>query len=527
MNMLTYLAPPLVGAFIGYTTNYIAIRMLFRPLKPWRILGIRVPMTPGVIPAKRHDLAENIGEMVGEHLLTSKDVSRALTEEKFHSELLLLIEARVETLLEKDLGPVASLVPKRFSSYFDVGIKILRWRFLKHLHNHLDSKTFTENLAATIKTHLDEFMTKEASTCISAQSREHLATSVQQTLENFLGSPAVKEWLNDFINQQIDTFLAKDGCLDDLLPSSISKPMLSKLEALTPELLKKFAKMLEEPQMQDKIAGAINNAIKGLIQSLGPMAAMISNFISPELIDQKIRAYLADKGDELGQMLLDDQVQQRVASLLGDKARQFMSTPVNKLLADVDPAHIDQTRKWLAEVAGTIIASPGTAATIKTLVDKGLASQEHRPVKDILIDLFGNEGLDKATDWTTEEITNVIRSRKTKRILDNLVVELVEQKLLTDPIGPLSTFLPKEVQYGISDYLLQQISALLIREVPDLVDALNIRHIVARKVNSLDLLRLEGLLMGIMQEQFKYINLFGGLLGFIIGLGNLIFFIGL
>ena len=49
--------------------------MLFRPLHPWHIFGLRVPMTPGVIPAKRHQLAENMGEVVGDHLLTSKEIA--------------------------------------------------------------------------------------------------------------------------------------------------------------------------------------------------------------------------------------------------------------------------------------------------------------------------------------------------------------------------------------------------------------------------------------------------------------------
>ena len=77
---LAYAGPPLLGAFIGYLTNKVAIRMLFRPLKRWHILGIPVPMTPGVIPSKRHDLAINIGEMVGTHLLTSKDIGAALSD---------------------------------------------------------------------------------------------------------------------------------------------------------------------------------------------------------------------------------------------------------------------------------------------------------------------------------------------------------------------------------------------------------------------------------------------------------------
>ena len=74
---LPYLIPPLLGGVIGYVTNYIAIRMLFRPLRPWRLVGIRVPLTPGIIPSKRGELARKMGEMVGEHLLTVDDVGRA------------------------------------------------------------------------------------------------------------------------------------------------------------------------------------------------------------------------------------------------------------------------------------------------------------------------------------------------------------------------------------------------------------------------------------------------------------------
>ena len=54
-----------------------------------------------------------------------------------------------------------------------------------------------------------------------------------------------------------------------------------------------------------------------------------------------------------------------------------------------------------------------------------------------------------------------------------------------------------------------------------MVESLNIQRMVTDKVNGLDLLQLERLLLSIMEEQFKYINLFGALLGFLIGLGNL------
>ena len=82
-ELLALLAPPCVGALIGYVTNKVAIRMLFRPLRPWHLCGWRLPFTPGIIPAKRHALALRIGEMVGARLLTAESISRAIAAEIF------------------------------------------------------------------------------------------------------------------------------------------------------------------------------------------------------------------------------------------------------------------------------------------------------------------------------------------------------------------------------------------------------------------------------------------------------------
>ncbi|MCK5323160.1 MAG: DUF445 family protein, partial [Desulfobulbaceae bacterium] len=115
MNPLfSYAAPPLVGAAIGYITNCVAIRMLFKPLKPWYLFGLRIPMTPGIIPLKRHQLARNIGEMVGQHLLTSSDVGSEIVGDGFQQQLKRVIETRISNVLNKELGSVTSLIPKRF-----------------------------------------------------------------------------------------------------------------------------------------------------------------------------------------------------------------------------------------------------------------------------------------------------------------------------------------------------------------------------------------------------------------------------
>ena len=72
--MLKLLLPPLIGAVIGYCTNYIAVKMLFRPYRPIRIGKWTLPFTPGVIPKRKPELAHAVGNAVGKSLLGENEM---------------------------------------------------------------------------------------------------------------------------------------------------------------------------------------------------------------------------------------------------------------------------------------------------------------------------------------------------------------------------------------------------------------------------------------------------------------------
>ncbi|AGT30973.1 membrane protein [Geobacillus genomosp. 3] len=72
-----------VGALIGGVTNFIAIVMLFRPYEPIYIFGKQLPFTPGLIPKRRRELAEQLGKTVVEHLVTPEGLRRKLTDHDF------------------------------------------------------------------------------------------------------------------------------------------------------------------------------------------------------------------------------------------------------------------------------------------------------------------------------------------------------------------------------------------------------------------------------------------------------------
>lgn len=82
MTVVKYLWGPLVGAVIGYFTNYLAVKMLFHPHKPWMIGKFRVPFTPGIVPRRQPELAKAIGDAVGHHLFTGEDLKALLLTEE-------------------------------------------------------------------------------------------------------------------------------------------------------------------------------------------------------------------------------------------------------------------------------------------------------------------------------------------------------------------------------------------------------------------------------------------------------------
>ena len=95
--MLHYLIGPAVGAVIGYITNDIAIRMLFRPHQAKYIMGIHVPFTPGIIPKEKDRIAGAIGKAVSENLMNREVLEKSLLSDEMLAKMDKAIDEFVAT----------------------------------------------------------------------------------------------------------------------------------------------------------------------------------------------------------------------------------------------------------------------------------------------------------------------------------------------------------------------------------------------------------------------------------------------
>ncbi|MBC3803230.1 DUF445 family protein [Acetobacterium fimetarium] len=88
---LSFIVGPVVGAVIGLITNGIAIRMLFRPLKPVKIFGITLPFTPGLIPKEKSRIAKSLGDVVASELLNENVIKNGLLSPEMDEKIAITL----------------------------------------------------------------------------------------------------------------------------------------------------------------------------------------------------------------------------------------------------------------------------------------------------------------------------------------------------------------------------------------------------------------------------------------------------
>lgn len=93
----SYIIAPLLGGVIGYITNDIAIRMLFRPHTAKYVFGIHIPFTPGIIPKEKGRIAEAVGGVISENLMNKDVLEKYLLSEDMIEKVRSAVEEFIAT----------------------------------------------------------------------------------------------------------------------------------------------------------------------------------------------------------------------------------------------------------------------------------------------------------------------------------------------------------------------------------------------------------------------------------------------
>ena len=166
---------PLISAFIHWLTIWMALKLLFHPRHPKKFLGFTLH---GVFPKRQQQIAESLGRIVGQELLSFGDIEEAITRPEAVQRILPMAEEHVDNFLrvklkesmpmiamfvgDKTIAQLKTVFMTELRELFPVIMK----NYVANLRNDLDlERIVVEKIAGfsadRLESLLNEFLTKE------------------------------------------------------------------------------------------------------------------------------------------------------------------------------------------------------------------------------------------------------------------------------------------------------------------------------------------------------------------------------
>lgn len=308
-----------IGAVIGAATNHLAIKMLFRPYKPYYLFGKQLPFTPGLIPKRRDEVAKQVGVMVMEHLLTPEGIQKRFESSEAKQEILRTVHQYIDKGANMEIT-VFSLLEKFGVTEADV--KADEW-----LHQWSDQK-----LASLLETYneqtLSELLPVEVETKISSKipdAADYILKRGIHYFESDEGKARLGNMIDDFLKERgmlgsmVQMFLGNSSLIDRVHPEIIKFLRNAETKRFLSDLLVQEwdkVKLFSLHELDEKWN------VKELIFSVKNQ--LLSHFSTKLILDKPVGTYVSAVADDL---------KTHFAPVLIDKGIEAASNALESLLA--------------------------------------------------------------------------------------------------------------------------------------------------------------------------------------------------
>lgn len=155
----SYIIAPLLGGVIGYITNDIAIRMLFRPHTAKYLFGIHIPFTPGIIPKEKGRIAEAVGGVISENLMNKDVLEKYLLSEDMIGKVRSAVEDFIAILQRNSETVVQFLGHYLSKEEIDTIAQNINQSITKQTYEKLADSTVGEKVAHIAIDHVAQKLT--------------------------------------------------------------------------------------------------------------------------------------------------------------------------------------------------------------------------------------------------------------------------------------------------------------------------------------------------------------------------------
>ena len=489
--MKIYIIGALIGAVIGYITNWLAIKMLFRPREAKYIFGMKLPFTPGLIPKEKSRIANKVGETVGTHLLNSDSLSKALKDDKIKAKFNEVAKEKINQIINSNSTLENSLKNTLGENYYALKGNMIN-NIAKTILESIQEEEFKNKVKFYIVDSIKERLNKEPEKIIDFINSNKFREVIINTLEE----EKTRDIIGKALLKEVKTLGKEDLTIEEVIPENIKPYIEEYVKSQKDTLVDIIKNLLRDDEVSHKIKSAINDNIPSIV----------SMFLSGDVIYGKLVS-LVDKS------LSEEENKEYIC----DAALAFVHESMKKKVSDVINTVGEEKLEVISDALGDKISKKlNTEENIDSIISKlNCKISSFRSYEEIIKVLF-NDYENILIDNIDSMISQIVNNDQLSSGISK-IIEKVFDKFLQNSLNDIC-YNKQNLENSIMSILDNLYNDFVENKSAKVLEIVDVSSIVEEQINAFEVDYAEEIIIGIANKELKAITWLGALLGGILGI---------
>ncbi len=498
----------------GYAGAWLAVRMLFRPRKPFKILGVTL-FPQGMIPRHRDRLANAIGKAVGEELVSQETIMEELMGKDFlKRKIRSVVDSYTDEFLSQSYPSLIDALPPNLRAPVLDAITSLQFKVASHIETVLKSEESFETIRGFVTRRVDEVLSRRVSEVVDDETFEKIVGFLESRIRSALNSPALAENIGDFISRRVDDLANTPTPLGEMFTDDAVALLKEKANEQIAPVVHSLTELAAAEKTRNQIGALIKHEVHDYYEQL-PFFKKF--FVSREnLFDEVDDLVNESLPKRIEETLKGDFFAEEARSFIGSSIDNAMARPLPELIGTINPQQLDRLKQQITRSVLSLLQGDEMMKQVSAYITDTLAQFRPHSI-DAIMQTLHPESEEKLKNMLSRGLLSIISRDDTHKVINDMLARQVEQ-LLAAPIGKLSDTISEEKLRAAGESFADTIIAAIREKLPDAIREFDVGNVVREKIHNYPAEKLEALVLSVAKEHLRTIELFGALFGLFIGI---------
>lgn len=497
----------------GYAGAWLAVRMLFRPRHPTKLLGVTV-FPQGMIPRHRDKLANAIGKAVGEELVSQETIVEELFGKDFlRKKIRSVIDSYTSDLTSRTYPSLVEALPSGIREPVLDAIVSLQFKVTEHIQGVLKNEETVASINGFVTRRVDEFLSKRVSEVVDEEQFNQVLGFVENRVRNIVGEPILERKIREFIGRRVDDLANTNMTLGEMFTPDTIELLKEKSNEQIEPIIHQLAEIATSERTRHQIGALIKKEVHDYYENL---AFFKKIFVSKDSligeVDDLVNESLPKRIEET---LRGDFFAQEARSFLDTAINNAAARPLPELLGTIAPEQLVRLKAQITKAVLAVVQGEEMQNSISAYLTDTL--QKIRPHSiDAILQTIHPESEEKLKKLLADGLLTILQKEETGNIINRVLAKQID-RLLSAPIGKLSDHISRKQIESAGANITETIISAAREKLPEAIREFDIGSVVRDKINHYPVEKLESLVLSIAKEHLRTIELFGAFFGFALG----------